>query len=142
MESLSALPDPRETPANEAVSQIRKAIEDELVEFSSGHLIAFGISNTALKVGAAAFPWLLFGSAMFMSDFNKGSFAALFGMIIAGSPFILIAAYLPDYEHRWINIVAYPFGSMFMLVTVVILWGSRKKKSNQPPQTRSPSGPV
>ncbi len=125
LEKLADLSPKVEKSNNENLSNIFKSISNDLESYVSHNTTPFSINSSILKSMAAAVPWVLF--AMLLPFVGEGGTKqAIAGIVLASVPFIIGAAYLPDFEQSWLNYFAYPFGHFVLVVSLVMLWQSKK----------------
>ena len=80
-----------------------------------------------LKIIAAIFPWLVLLFAMRAATGKDNFQQAMGGTVVVAAPFVIIAAMLPTYDLQWINYLAYPFVSVFVVATLILIWQKFKK---------------
>ncbi len=70
-------------------------------------------------------PWVFFAIlAFFATSRNRNS--AVAGIIALGSPFIIIGYNLPAFEAPWIINYAYPWGTLVLILALILVWQGRK----------------
>jgi len=112
---------------NEKLTNILKAIIDELEIHINHHYPFFGFHRIILKLISAAIPWALM--TLFFT-LTKASKDAFWGIMLVAIPCIIIAICLPTFSHLWINYILYPIGHFVLIVIVIIIWQNRKKKKS------------
>ncbi|HRX71166.1 MAG: hypothetical protein H6973_19995 [Gammaproteobacteria bacterium] len=112
---------------NEELSNIFKSITGDLERYVSHDSTPFSIKEPYLKAMAAASPWVLFAILLPFAS-PGGNRAAIAGIALISTPFIVAAAYIPDFERTWVNYLLYPIGQFVILIAAVVIFQNRKKK--------------
>jgi hypothetical protein len=71
-------------------------------------------------------PWLMMLVLIFLTT-SKGRASALAGVTALGSPFIILGYNLPAFERAWITNYLYPWGTLSIILILIIWWQSRNK---------------
>ena len=86
------------------------------------------IPKPLLKAIEAAFPWFLLGLVLALVA-GRGEFRkVLAGLIAVAVPFVVIGALIPTPPSSWISYLAYPFGSVVLVIVPIILWHRHKTR--------------
>lgn len=110
----------------ERLTNIFKAILQDLEMHVNYGYPAFILHPVLLKAMAAAFPWVLMLLLfLFTGKTPKQTYA---GTILFAIPFIIIGICLPNFPRSWINYLLYPFGHFALILMAVMIWQNRKKK--------------
>jgi len=130
---LTDLIDLSEKAGKASDSEIQRAIQNlkfrlrESTEPSEGPIT---FSVTYKKVFAAALAWVVLGILMFLAsaaeNSNRATSGTIVGIAISGTPFIVLAGFLPTFEATWINYYLYPIGHMLIVIAVIMYWHKRK----------------
>ncbi|WP_333796635.1 hypothetical protein [Rheinheimera sp.] len=72
-------------------------------------------------------PWALLLVLIFLTT-SKGKGSALAGVTMIGSPFVILGYNLPEFEKSWIVNYLYPWGTLLLILMMILWWQSRQKK--------------
>jgi hypothetical protein len=71
-------------------------------------------------------PWALLLILIFFTT-SDGRGSAVAGVTVLAAPFIILGYNLPEFERTWIIKYLYPWGTLSLILTLIIAWQSRKK---------------
>ena len=113
---------------NETASEIHAALMEDLADYVSPEPTQLAAPNWMLKAAAAAAPWFLLAVLFyFVTDDEYGKL--LGGLLVVAIPLSFVGAVLPDFEREWLNFVAYPVGSLLIVIVPMFLYGRKSKTS-------------
>jgi len=111
---------------DERLTNIFKAILQDLEMHINYGYQAFNLHPVLLKSMAAAFPWALMLLLFLLT--GKTPKETFVGTTFIAIPFIIIGAYLPTFSNSWLNYILYPVGHFTLIVMAVMILQKRKKK--------------
>lgn len=71
-------------------------------------------------------PWLLLATLIFLTTSN-GRGSATAGVTVLAAPFIALGYNLPELERSWIVNYLYPWGTLSIILILIIAWQRRKE---------------
>lgn len=121
----TALPDHITEESKAAFSKVLKASSAELQEFAEGNATPFSIHPNVLKGLAALAPWAILLS-LFVLIGSEDNRMVTGGILMVAIPFSLIGAFLPNFEHTWLNYWVYPIVHCAIVMFFIMLRHKRK----------------
>lgn len=71
-------------------------------------------------------PWALLITLIFFTT-SQGRGSAVAGVAMLAAPIIVLGYNLPEFEHSWITKYLYPWGTLTVILALIIIWQRRKK---------------
>jgi len=109
---------------NPALTEVHRKLVDRLALLTGVGPSGEVLPPVLLKALSAVFPWLTvcipFLWQRARGDESAGK--ALLGVIVIAVPLVIIGGVLPLSRHTWINYWAYPWGSLFCVLTLILLF--------------------
>ncbi len=105
----------------EDLSDIHRALTDDLRHYVMAKQSSFPIPSWILKFLAAIVPWLLLALIIRIASSPDGFRSAFGGILIVAIPVAFVGALIPDFKSPWFNYVAYPALAVILIVIPLLL---------------------
>lgn len=113
---------PQTNPGKSAFDRMIHNLDHELAQ---PPLEIVGMPTVPSRMIYVALPWLILAILVLLTT-TTGRFTAMLGLSFIAMPFIILGINLPTFEAEWVNNFGYPWGSVMLVIVIILLYQRRQ----------------